>query len=194
MTLEEIGQKYHLTRERVRQIEATTLLKIRRSKHIKELAVYTMNPEQSLQNIEEFREKYSETKNRYKAFFKDDGRTKERNSEENMRKLQTIYEYFNDYTKEQIDEMLKKLPDEDKELLRLRYGEDLAHPVLGKLSKEQTNKFYSSLVPRMKRLLANPSMVVRHRKPKSRDNEVLTPIVNPETIARKRNIRRKITN
>ena len=33
MTLEEVGQIFHVTRERIRQIEAKALLKLRRSKY-----------------------------------------------------------------------------------------------------------------------------------------------------------------
>lgn len=156
MTLEEVGQKYGLTRERVRQIEAKALMKIRRSKHIKELAVYMQHPDESLANIEEFREKYRSQKNPYKAYLKDDGRTKEKENDEDMSKaLQSIYEYFKDYTREQIDEMLSKLTEEERALVTLRYGEDLDNPTGGKLTKEDTNKFYGTLVPKMKRLLAN---------------------------------------
>jgi len=73
------------------------------------------------------------------------------------RKLQTIYEYFSLYTKEEVDTMLEKLSEEEKALIILRYGEDLNNPVSGKLSKEQTYKFYSCLIPKMKRLIANPN-------------------------------------
>ena len=180
MTLEEVGQKYGLTRERVRQIEAKALMKIRRSKHIKELAVYMQHPDESLANIEEFREKYRNSKNPYKAYLKDDGRTKEKENDEEMSKaLQTIYEYFKDYTREQVDEMLSKLSEDEKALITLRYGEDLDNPVSGKLNKEETNKFYGSLVPKMKRLLANPTGEKRRKPRKPREKNVIPQEVQP---------------
>ena len=37
-----------------------------------------------------------------------------------MPKLQTIYEYFKDYTKEQVDTMLEKLTEEEKKLITLK--------------------------------------------------------------------------
>ena len=40
MTLEELGQKYHVTRERIRQIEAKALKKMRKPKNIKRLQDY----------------------------------------------------------------------------------------------------------------------------------------------------------
>ena len=79
MTLEEIGKIMHISKERIRQIEARAIKKIRNSKYVKDLAVYTTNPEQSLHNIEEFRKKYRESKlNSYKIFFDDHNEIKER--------------------------------------------------------------------------------------------------------------------
>lgn len=74
---------------------------------------------------------------------------------ENMaRKLKSIYEYFSDYTKEQINEMLLKLTDEERKLITLRYGEDLDNPSAGlKFTKEDQYRFYGSLIPRMRWLL-----------------------------------------
>ena len=164
MTLEEVGKQFGITRERVRQIESKTFMKIRRSKHIKVLAEYMENPDKSLQNIEIYRERYRETGNPNKAFLKEDGRTKGKEEKE-MAKLQTIYQYFKDYTKEQVDAMLEKLSEEEKALITIRYGEDLNNPVSGKLNKEQTDKFYGSLIPKMRRLLANPN---KERKPRKK--------------------------
>ena len=59
--------------------------------------------------------------------------------------------------------MLAKLTEEERILMTLRYGEDLDNPVSGKLSKENTDKFYGTLIPKMKRLLKNPN---NERKPK----------------------------
>lgn len=167
MTLEEVGKKFNITRERVRQIESKAFMKIRISKHIKALAEYMQNPDKSLENIEIFREKYRETGNSNKTFLKEDGLTKRKEKEE-MSKLQTIYQYFKDYTKEQVDAMLEKLTEEEKELITARYGEDLNNPTPGKLSKEQTNKFYRSLVPMMRRLLSNPNKERKSRKKEKR--------------------------
>lgn len=66
-TQEEISSKYNLTKERIRQIEITALIKIRRSDFIKSLAVFTDYPDNSLKTIEIFNELCKETKNRYKA-------------------------------------------------------------------------------------------------------------------------------
>lgn len=174
MTLEEIGKKYKITRERVRQIESNAFMKIRRSKYIKPLAEYMQNPDKSLERIEEFRKRYRETGNSNKAFLKDDVITKREENEE-MAKLQTIYQYFKDYTKEQVDIMLLKLSEEERNLITLRYGEDLSNPVSAKLTKEQTYKFYGLLIPKMKRLLANPNneKKPREKKPRKKQNSII---------------------
>lgn len=80
--------------------------------------------------------------------------------QEMPKKLQTIYEYFNKYTRDQVDEMLSKLTEEEKILVTLRYGSDLDNPVTSKeWSKENRQQFYGSLIPKMKRLLANQNKV-----------------------------------
>lgn len=96
-----------------------------------------------------------------------------------MKKLQTIYEYFKDYTREQVDGMLLKLSEEERSLIILRYGEDLDNPVQLKLTKEDNYRFYGLLVPKMKKILANPyGYHGKRRKPnnsqqKSIENEVI---------------------
>lgn len=73
------------------------------------------------------------------------------------RRLQTLYEYLNEYSKEQINEMISKLTDEERNLIELRYGSDLENPVTSELwGQKEINKFYGSLIPKMRRLLSNP--------------------------------------
>ena len=57
--LEGIGKRYNLLRERIRQIEAKAIKKIRKSKHIKSLAGYMENPDKAINTIDEFRNEYS---------------------------------------------------------------------------------------------------------------------------------------
>ena len=72
MQLEEISNKYGISRERVRQIESKGLMKIRRSIHVKKLAEYMQNPDQALQNIEFYGEKYKIVGNCNKKLLKED--------------------------------------------------------------------------------------------------------------------------
>lgn len=100
------------------------------------------------------------------------------------KKLQTIYEYFNKYSREQIDEMLTKLTEEEKELISLRYGSDLDNPITSeKWDNEKKNQYYNSLLPKMKKLLANPDYVFRNKKSRTKVNssQKLLPIKDEQT-------------
>ena len=154
MTLREVGEKINVTRERVRQIESKAIMKIRRSSHVESLAILMQNPDKALKNIENFRQLYRETGNSNKTFLRDDQISKGK-EQEKIKKLKTVYQRFKDFTKEQVDAVLLKLTEEEKELITLRYGKDLENPIPGKLSKEQTYRFYSLLIPKMRRLLFN---------------------------------------
>lgn len=69
------------------------------------------------------------------------------------KKSQSIYEYFNEYTKEQIDEAINSLTEEERLLVYKRYGNNLTNPVKAKLTKEENDKFYGSIIPKIKRKL-----------------------------------------
>ena len=75
-------------------------------------------------------------------------------------------EYFSDFSKEEIDNMLSQLNENEKELVRMRYGDDLEHPVTGpSWTRENSYIFYRSLVPKMKRLLKNTTKpIYKNRK------------------------------
>ena len=69
-------------------------------------------------------------------------------------KLQTIYEYFKEYNEETINNIILNLSEEEKELVKERYGEDLYNPIsCSTWNKEKTAKFYGTLIPKIKRLL-----------------------------------------
>jgi len=90
------------------------------------------------------------------------------------RKLQTIYEYFGSYKKEQVDAMLEKLTEEERTLITLRYGDDFNNPIAGNLSKKEKNKFYGSIIPKMKKLLSNPNKEIKSRIKRTIVNETAT--------------------
>ena len=81
-----------------------------------------------------------------------------------MRHAQTIYELLKNYSREEVDEMLSKLTDDDRNLLRKRYGDDLDHPIITSLTEEETKAFYQSLLPRMKRSLAKANSKKMEKK------------------------------
>ena len=71
------------------------------------------------------------------------------------RKVQTIYEYFKEYSEEMIDKVISDLNPEDKKLLVIRYGEDLHNPCQ---KEEWSNtkynyQFYKVLIPKIRTLL-----------------------------------------
>ena len=180
-TLEEIGRIYKITRERIRQIEISAFKKIRRSRYVKDLAVYTQDPEISLANIDKYRKLYESEISDSKSHKMDEEVEEKRKDDEKMpRKIQTIYQYFSDYTNEQVDAMLSLLSEEDRALVTLRYGDDLNNPISRKLTKEESTRFYGSLIPKMKRLLYQIT-TGNKRKPRRKVEKVVKP--HPETTA-----------
>ncbi len=72
------------------------------------------------------------------------------------KKLKSIYEYFDKYSKEEIDEVILRLSDSEKELLYARYGNDLENPIKNdNFDKKKSNRFYGWLLPKMKSMLSS---------------------------------------
>ncbi len=68
-------------------------------------------------------------------------------------KMKTIFEIFNEYSKKEVEEVIKSLNENDKHTLFLRYGEDLENPIDTYWDKKYNSKFYGSLLPFMKKKL-----------------------------------------
>ena len=166
MPLRKIGEKYNVSGESIRRTESRALMKIRKNKQIKSLAEYMEYPDKSLENIKNIKKGHKALNQLTLEDKKIQVKEKEK-----MPKLKTIYQYFYDYTKDQIDTILEKLTEEEKELITLRYGKDLNHPVLRKLTKEQAYKFYSLLIPKIKKLLSNPN---NEKTPRKKEIETFT--------------------
>ena len=95
-----------------------------------------------------------------------------------MKRVKTIYEYFNNYTKEEINSvLLKELNDNEKELLLKRYGNDLNNPSQTTLTKNDTDAFYGSLIPKIRRILSKKHGNI------NKDNSI--PINNNNEILKK---------
>lgn len=150
--LREIGEMFGLTCECIRQTEAKAITKIRRSKHIRNLAIYMNNPKQAIERIENYRMYYAASNNSVCNPSKISNRNKNKVGNE----LLSIYAYLCDYSKEEIDMVLNSLTQEEKILLTLRYGSDLENPVSSKdLTRKDKAKFYNVLIPKIKRSLNN---------------------------------------
>lgn len=74
------------------------------------------------------------------------------------RKLQTIYEYFSDYTEEQVNNVIYGLSVDEILVIKSRFGNDLHNPSpQNDWRKENNDKYYGSIIPKMKRRLAKLS-------------------------------------
>lgn len=77
-----------------------------------------------------------------------------------IKKIKTIYELLNDYSKEEIDKVICNLKDKDKELLKIRYGDDLEVPNPSfSITKAQTEYFYNALLPMIRKKLRNNNII-----------------------------------
>ena len=138
--LKELSKKYGVSKAWIGQVELNALEKLRRLKSIEQFSVYMDNPDLALRNLEDFRKKPEKRERR---------KTGKRGS-----LLKSIYEYFDDFSREDVDSVLDDLNEFDKNLVFLRYGEDLDNPVSTTLfGEEETKKFYGALVPRMRKKL-----------------------------------------
>lgn len=96
----------------------------------------------------------------------------QKDNKENKRgqtlKFKTIYEYFSQYTKEEVNQMLSNLTEDEITLITLRYGENLDEPKTSNLWDEKSRaRFYRRLVPKMKKMLEDPNCVVFKTKTKN---------------------------
>lgn len=152
LTLEEIGRKYNLTRERVRQMESSALMRIRRSPYVKLFAEYTSNPAKSMENIKKMREAYIDNP---RSFKKDIISEEERKPVPRAKNIYTIFSNSG-YTKEELDIAINELSEEEIELLKSRYGEDLTEmPTIRNKRNEYTKKFIQELFPKLRRIIKN---------------------------------------
>lgn len=153
LTLEEIGQKYGVTRERIRQIETRALKKIRNSTYVKKFADFTDDPVNAMNNLMKMREAYSF--NPY-SFKKNIISKDEDNNSKG--KSKNIYDIFNSkgYSKEEVDEAIKSLTVDEINLLKSRYGDNLdKFPTTRMNRNEFVEKFTCGLFPKILLIMKN---------------------------------------
>ena len=98
-------------------------------------------------------------------------------------KGKTIYEYFYNYSKDQIDKAIASLNDEEKKIILLRYDGDLHNPATGKLTEAQRRKFYGHIVPKIKNNLIAQDIEIQNALPLPRTIKPITEEVEELTKA-----------
>lgn len=153
LTLEEIGQKYGVTRERIRQIETKALKKIRNSSHVKKFADFTDDPVYAMNNLMKMREAY--LFNPY-SFKKNIISKDEDNNSKG--KSKNIYDIFNSkgYSKEEVDEAIKSLTVDEIILLKSRYGDNLDKSPTTRMNRNEfVEKFTRGLFSKILLIMKN---------------------------------------
>lgn len=114
-TLEEIGQFFGLTRERIRQIENKALRKIRMSPYAKVLLEYTENQVEASKNLTTFREFYSQNISSTKSLQKNGGvDSAQKTIMSNEEKLKQQLASGEVLTEEQLTKILEKQEESSK--------------------------------------------------------------------------------
>lgn len=152
--LKELSKKYGVSKAWIGQVELNALKKLRHLKAVEQFSVYMDNPDLALKKLEEFRKKPE--------------RKKKRKTGKQGSLLKSIYEYFDDFSRGEVNRVLDNLNEFEKRLVFLRYGEDLDNPVsTDSFGEEETKKFYGSLIPRMRKKLY---ALQEEAKPKKNNN------------------------
>lgn len=68
-------------------------------------------------------------------------------------RFKCLYDNFSEYSKEQVDQAILVLGDEEKQLILTRYNGDFNKRPTGKLTTQQSNHFYCVTIPKIKRIL-----------------------------------------
>ena len=175
VTLQKIAKKYGVSRERIRQIEAQAIVKVRKSARILSYADYMDHPEKAVKRILEYRQSYLENPRMYQTYHYNDVKKKKK-KENNIshKKLKTIFELLSKYAKEDVFIVIEHLEGKDKELFDRRNGSDLEHPTHqeGWTSAHEYN--FGALVAKMKRQL-DKIEALREKNVEITD-EILAPI------------------
>ena len=77
----------------------------------------------------------------------------------NKKSRSTIYDYFSEYEKSEIDEVIEGLDEKSLMALHIKYGEDFANPVNGTLSEDDKKFIQGCVFPKIKRRLMKKKTV-----------------------------------
>lgn len=113
------------------------------------------------------------------------------------KKAKTIYEYFNTYSKEQIDKVISELTEEERQLVYKRYGNDLTNPIKTNLTTDEYKRFYGCIISKIKRKLNTKEKTTRRKtlktNPKPTTPTTIQPIVELNLEEKKEQVEEPIT-
>ncbi len=166
MILEDIGELYGITRERIRQIEARAIIKLRKYPLTKNFAAYLDNPDQSEKKLEKLRIWHYQhpTSNTVYSINVDKIEIhpeetpleiEKKHISREDKKLKTIFAALPDYSREQILQAISKLPPDDKKIFYMRNGDDLDHPKYSSERVANISYRYGLVVAKIKSIIDN---------------------------------------
>ena len=141
-TLEEVGKKHNVTRERIRQIEAKALRKLKKSQYVK-----GFNPKE--EEISSFID------NSFRNHFTINKQEKELtiNQRNELNTKETIYDVFAPYSKDEIMQAIFELNNDERKIIVSKFGYNLDMPINKSLIYLENDSFRDYLIPKIKRLL-----------------------------------------
>ena len=146
-TLEEVGKKYGITRERVRQIENRALNKLRSSKNVFNFIDYMDNPKEAFNNIKKVFDVTDGNKasNMYRV------QSLQINPDGTLEKkeIDTLFGSFNEYSKPKIMEAVSRLSILDQFFVFYRFGGNLENPHMYELTDNQIKYYENVLLPKI---------------------------------------------
>ena len=160
MTLEEIGDMYGVTKERIRQIENKAIIKLRRNKQIEKMAIYMDNPDKAIRNL------HDRNDNKVRDYGVNNNKPEVRRKTKDDGNIKTIYELLSPHSREDIDNVILSLTPNDLKLLYLRSGDNLdSHKASEKWDANiYGDAFYNKLIVKMKRMLEDDDMMAMIRR------------------------------
>lgn len=155
-TLEQIGKELGLTRERVRQIESKAIIKIRKNRKICEaLSGFALNPERVIDNITVNQIRYSNSANTFKLG---------NHSYESDNDYEELYKLLKEYKREDVDRAISNLSNSDRSIIFKRFAVFKDEQAKSMADRQTFNRFYSTVLPRIKRLIEDPNYYYKGSK------------------------------
>ena len=92
----------------------------------------------------------------------------------NKKSRSNIYDYFSEYEKSEIDEVIEGLDEKSLMALHIKYGEDFVNPVNGTLSEDDKKFIQGCVFPKIKRRLMKKKTIAIKEKIASDDKKTIS--------------------